>query len=247
MKYLHVTNWKKWQTFRKDRGLPNWIKLYRDLLQNPEWAALNDAQRGQLVTIWLLAGSHDGDIPSSPLVLKKLGHMDTEPDIALFQTLGFIEVTEDGNQVVTERLPDGDHLPAQKRREENRKEENRGEELFEDEKTPTPQPIASLLLKSWNDMAKEAQLPTCRTMTKARNASLSERLKDADWRLSWEKAISTIPSSAFLCGNNKRRWKASIDWFLKPDSVTKILEGKYADGSVQKGVYTPENNDDIPY
>jgi hypothetical protein len=28
-------------------------------------------------------------------------------------------------------------------------------------------------------------------------------------------------------GVNDRGWKADIDWFLKPESVMKIIEGKY--------------------
>jgi hypothetical protein len=28
-------------------------------------------------------------------------------------------------------------------------------------------------------------------------------------------------------GNNDRGWKATIDWFLQPDSVVRIMEGWY--------------------
>jgi len=30
-----------------------------------------------------------------------------------------------------------------------------------------------------------------------------------------------------LLGENDRAWTATIDWFLRPDSVDKILEGQY--------------------
>ena len=53
-------NWDKWQTYRKDRGQPPWIKIHRRLMRNPEWVSLTDAERGQLVSMWLLAADHDG-------------------------------------------------------------------------------------------------------------------------------------------------------------------------------------------
>ena len=60
-------------------------------MRNPEWVSLTDAQRGQLVAIWLLAADHDGVIPTSPDVIKKLCYLDSIPDLKLFMDKGFIE------------------------------------------------------------------------------------------------------------------------------------------------------------
>lgn len=64
MKYLSVKNWDKFQHYR-DRN-PVWIKLYLDLLDDYGFAQLSDAERGQLVMIWLLAARSDGVIPDDP-------------------------------------------------------------------------------------------------------------------------------------------------------------------------------------
>ena len=69
--YLKIKNWDKWQTYRKDRGQPPWIKIHRSLMRNIEWISLTDAERGQLVAIWLLAADHNGVIPASEEVIKK--------------------------------------------------------------------------------------------------------------------------------------------------------------------------------
>lgn len=90
MKYLKVRNWDRWQSYRRDRGQPPWIKVHRRLMRNPEWVALSDSERGQLVAIWLLAADHDGDIPASPELVEKLCFMDTAPNINKFIDLGFI-------------------------------------------------------------------------------------------------------------------------------------------------------------
>ena len=69
--------------------------------------------------------------------------------------------------------------------------------------------------------------PTAQTMTTSRTTALRSRLKDPAWRDSWQAALVQGGTSAFLRGENERGWRADVDWFLRPDTVTKILEGKY--------------------
>lgn len=91
MEYLFIVNWDKWQTYRKDRGQPPWIKIHRRILRNPEWVSLNDAERGQLVVMWLLAADRDGTIPASPKTIQKLCFMSQQPNINKFIELGFMK------------------------------------------------------------------------------------------------------------------------------------------------------------
>jgi len=91
MEYIKIRNWDKWQTYRADRGQPPWIKIHRCIMRDPEWVSLSDAERGQLIAMWLLAADHDGVIPASPILLQKLCFMSTEPDINKFTDLRFIE------------------------------------------------------------------------------------------------------------------------------------------------------------
>jgi hypothetical protein len=58
-----VKNWKKFQHF-KDRR-PPWIKLYRDLLDDPDWHELSGDEAKALVMIWLVASENDGDLPDN--------------------------------------------------------------------------------------------------------------------------------------------------------------------------------------
>lgn len=91
LKYLQIKNWDRWQTYRKDRGQPPWIKVHRCVMRNPEWVSLKDSERGQLVAMWLLAADHNGVIPASPEVIQKLCFMTKPPNINKFTELGFIE------------------------------------------------------------------------------------------------------------------------------------------------------------
>ena len=92
MEYLKIRNWEKWQSYRSDRSQPPWIKIHRCVMRNPEWVSLSDAERGQLVAIWLLAADHEGVVPASSELIQKLCFMTEEPNLNKFAELGFIDV-----------------------------------------------------------------------------------------------------------------------------------------------------------
>ena len=91
-------------------------------MRDPEWVSLTDAQRGQLVAIWLLAADRNGVIPASPQVIQKLCFMDSIPDLKLFIELDFI--VDDDSMASEWRQCD----PPDKIREEESREEKRREE-----------------------------------------------------------------------------------------------------------------------
>ena len=84
------------------------------------------------------------------------------------------------------------------------------------------------VIECWNVMAKAHGLSICR-LTDKRRKSLNARLK-ADGFDAIQQAIERIPKSSFLLGIKPGSdWQADIEFLLRPDSVTKILEGKYDD------------------
>lgn len=85
------------------------------------------------------------------------------------------------------------------------------------------------LQTAWNGMAKAHGLPEAVAMSKKRASSAAERLRDPFFRDNWQEALSQIPGTPFLLGKNQRKWRANIDWFLQPDSILHIMEGKYQD------------------
>lgn len=89
------------------------------------------------------------------------------------------------------------------------------------------------VVEAWNEMAQSCDLPTCR-LTDGRKAQIKTRLKDKFWRENYRPAMDAIPDRPFLLGESERGWKADFEFFLKPDTVTKILEGKYAGGKPQE-------------
>lgn len=122
MNCIRVRNWDKWQSYRKDRGQPPWIKLHRCVMRNPEWVSLTDAQRGQLVAIWLLAAENNGvivtpsrrqldanaEIRAASALIQRLCLMEKPPDLEVFEQLGFIEY--DANLTPSRRQLDAPEL-----------------------------------------------------------------------------------------------------------------------------------------
>lgn len=85
---------------------------------------------------------------------------------------------------------------------------------------PTPNDF----LSAWNEFVPFARIEQ---MTPPRIAALRDRLKDAAWRTKWRAALAKVRGSPFMSGGGEKGWKAHVDWFLKPEVVTLILEGKY--------------------
>ncbi len=97
---MKIKNWDKWQTYRSDRNTPPWIKVHRNLFSNPEWFELTDTEKGQLVSIWILAADKSGEIPDNSTIIQRMCGLQNKPNINKFIELGFIDgtLTSDGCQ-----------------------------------------------------------------------------------------------------------------------------------------------------
>lgn len=83
---------------------------------------------------------------------------------------------------------------------------------------------AADFLTAWN------QVPTfvhARGLAGARGRHFQARAREADWLQHWQEALGRASRCPFCGGANDRGWRATVDWFLRPDTVTKILEGVY--------------------
>lgn len=107
----------------------------------------------------------------------------------------------------------------------------------EDKTPPTPSrgavaggsmaPEMALVFEAWNALADAHGLKPIRSLTGKRSRVLAARLQERDWAEHWKEALSRIASSDFCKGKGNTGWKADFDWFVSPDSLNKILEGKY--------------------
>jgi hypothetical protein len=80
------------------------------------------------------------------------------------------------------------------------------------------------LLIEWN---RCVGLVSVRHMTAKRKVALRVRERDPTFVEHWRAGIVRVAASDFCCGSGSTGWRASVDWFLEPDTLTKVLEGKY--------------------
>lgn len=200
MDYLKICNWDKWQTYRKDRGQPPWIKIHRRVMRNPEWVSLTDSERGQLVAIWLLAADHDGDIPASPDIIQKLCFMTKQPNINKFIDLGFIML--DGCQLGVNLASTGSQHDQPKAKAETETETE----------TEAKADLASSFAKFWKSYPKKTGKGAAQkswSKITSPKTTLEKILSSLEWQIKsrqWNKEDGQyIPNpSTYL---NQKRWE----------------------------------------
>ncbi|MBN2292342.1 MAG: helix-turn-helix transcriptional regulator [Pirellulales bacterium] len=79
-------------------------------------------------------------------------------------------------------------------------------------------------IDTWN---KTEGVKRCRgkKLTDTRRRVFRTRLKKKEWFANYQLALKKFPLKCTTADPNG--WRPDMDWILKPDSVTKILEGKY--------------------
>lgn len=86
------------------------------------------------------------------------------------------------------------------------------------------------LVAAWNALP---DVPKVAKLTNNRRRALKARLSDKHFADNWRRGFEIISRSDFCRGRvpptdgRKQAWRADLDWFLRPDSLVRLLEGKY--------------------
>jgi hypothetical protein len=89
---IKIKNWHKFQHF-KDRT-PPWIKLYRELLDDPDWHDLDPEAAKVLIGLWLIASedeSHSGNLPEPRKLAFRLRIKESQLNQALTKLSHWLE------------------------------------------------------------------------------------------------------------------------------------------------------------
>lgn len=93
-------------------------------------------------------------------------------------------------------------------------------------KGPTPADLQAL----WNDL-RDPRLSECIKLNSRRHRTAAARLKEFPERDSWVNFIKVINKNSWLLGLTPSpgwpNWKADFDWFIKPTSIIKFMEGGF--------------------
>ena len=84
--------------------------------------------------------------------------------------------------------------------------------------------VATVVQTQWNTIDG---IIRCDVVTPKRRQAVQARMKDPYWKENWRRAIDKLRTIDAIRGKNDRNWRADIDWFLRPDIVALVIEGKY--------------------
>lgn len=136
---------------------------------------------------------------------------------------------------VSEKQPDTPNDTGSRQQRDGgdtkKNEGNKGNERKGEEEDASAKPSLDLdqIVSAWNTMAGSCPAKSWATLTEKRKTALRERIKDYG-RDALIEAIGIIPTKPWLMGQNSRKWSADPDWFIRPDSIAKLNEGKYDHG-----------------
>lgn len=212
------------------------------------WSMADDEGRleGDADTVWRFGFAHE----SSREIRKALEMLAAMGRIAIYAVNGnpYIAVHRFGkHQRPSHKLPSKLPVPPEVSGELQKSPENSGELCQEVEvgvevgvgtspgvpgeesaspRAADPPPFQGIL-KAWNGVAQKAGLPEAEELTRPRQVAVRARWQSPLWRSRWQEALGKVPGSGFLKGDNDRGWRANLDWFLRPGTVAKLLEGAY--------------------
>lgn len=230
----------------------DWIKMRTALLADPAVigiAAALDMDEfavvGRLHALWSWADQHTTDGNAVSVTEKWIDRYVSATGFAqALVTVGWLELTERGAQIPNFEAHNGESgkrraLTAKRAakhrtvksnatsvtksapREEKRREEIKGEYPLNN--PPNGDTVSAIeaeaVVACWN--ATPGVRPI-RTMNDKRKAALRVRCRDPSW--DWRAALAKFPLKCFSSGGG---WVPDLDWFLKTDTVNRILEGNY--------------------
>lgn len=125
----------------------------------------------------------------------------------------------------------------QTRHEGNRREGK--EDMSSGDDAPALTSTESEIVEAWNSIDGVTHVVA---MNPGRKKAIKARLNDRVFRDRWREAIEKVRGSPFCLGENDRNWRATFDWFLRPGTVAKAIEGQY--DSRRRNGTTSETIDD---
>ena len=86
---------------------------------------------------------------------------------------------------------------------------------------------AEIVVQAWNSSVEGTNLPKARETT-PRRRTIATRLKEKGWIEDFRIAAAFVASSPFHCGDNDRKWTATIDYLLQAGKATELAEKQKA-------------------
>jgi hypothetical protein len=191
-----IKGWSKFQHF-KDRR-PPWIKLYRDILEDPDWHDLDGETAKILVALWLIASEdedQEGNLPDTRRLAFRLRVTEAKVNQALTKLSHWLE-RDDIDLISSGYQHDAPETETETETEKRQKKET--------EKKTLSRP-GDVSEQVWNDFLqqrKQVKAPVTETAL----AGIQREAAKAGWSLEQALTECTV-----------RGWRGfKADWVNKP-------------------------------
>jgi uncharacterized phage protein (TIGR02220 family) len=225
---IRIKNWERFQHFKNRR--PPWIKLYREILDDPEWHELDPQSSKVLVMLWLIASENKGDLPA----VKKLAFRLRMFEKQLLQTLTKLShwLIQDDITEISERYRDATPEQETETETETYKEEAEGEKETPLSGKPDDAPPYSEIVNLLNEKSGK----NFRASGKETQSHIHARWKDG----------FTIDQFKVVIEKKCAQWRGDprMDAYMRPQTIFGTKFEAYlnekevkGNGSGNKGVY----------
>ena len=206
-----IKNWNKHQHF-KDRR-PPWVKLYRDILDNPDWHELSGDDAKLLVSLWLIASEDESKTGLLPDTKRIAFRMRTSEKLIKQQLTRLSEwVYQDDITVISERY----QLDAPETETET---ETENRDKGRDRKTQHSRFDARLFLSG--QQVEEKLIDDWTTLRRAKKLPITETAINGITREATKAGLSLADALTVCCergwGGFKAEWLASDKGSKKDD------------------------------
>ncbi len=224
---ITILNWDRYNPKRAQKSY-TWLRLNNDVFQDPKLHGLS--LEGKAVWIFLLCmASRENSGLLRHVTPEWLAQMlGTKAKTALdslnsLQSTGLISIDALSLPPVLQNT-----TPTDVR--DGRTNERTDGRTYVQTGSPVLHPLAAL----WNENC--GGLPKCIKTSGDRRRKAEARWKEHSPE-EWVEIVKRIATSKFCTGHTSgSNWVATFDWILKPDTATKVLEGKYDNrGGAEKG------------
>jgi hypothetical protein len=138
---IFVKNWAKFQHFR-NRSSP-WIKLYRDLLDDPDWHKLDPKAAKTLIMLWMSAFGQSGELPKAHKLAFRLRMSEKELNQQLI-TLNYWLIRDD-----IELISNGFKIDSTEREGEEKRGERDAQSELISKSGRKHKPLARTIPDNW--------------------------------------------------------------------------------------------------
>lgn len=215
--------------------MEGYIKLHRKFLS---WEWYDEVNTFKLWIHLLLVVNHEdnkwrGEVIKRGSTVTSYAQLSAQTGLTIQQVrtaLKNLQKTGEVTKVTTSKntviiVTNYDKYQGANKQTNNQLTTNKNDKKIKNDKNDNRIPYQTIV-EMYNSICKK--LPKVVKLTDNRKVSIGARYKSYDYNLeTFEKLFNKVNASDFLCGVNKKNWKADFDWLMNEQNMTKVLEDKY--------------------